>query len=244
MPDKKHTSSVGKDETRRMAVRRATPENASQTKNNHVAVDAWIRKTEVEDQRRHRKVQVQHRNGGSAGAPSPKRGSGQQGVIPSGGFSRVMVTAATVVFLLVLIWFMATIFIGAMGKPKEKSTAESSASEVARASESAADSGSAKKAQESSSDSVPKPLVEGDADYRNPDSWVGKTFLVEDDANVRSDGGTQNSVIFNVDPGEKIVVKKAKMVDDAVWVQGPITKKDGATKEGWIYAYALSNKQN
>ena len=91
---------------------------------------------------------------------------------------------------------------------------------------------------------MPKPLVEGDADYRNPDSWVGKTFLVEDDANVRSDGGTQNSVIFNVDPGEKIVVKKAKMVDDAVWVQGPITKKDGTTKEGWIYAYALSNKQN
>ena len=229
------------------------------------AMDALIRKTEAEELRKRREAEKRRQEAEKrhrqVGVGTAKSRTNQVGKSPNGhpsqrmdakqgasgekpGASRMMISVASVAFLLLILWFAASFFIDAMsdhtvGDVRESSSIQESDTEAPQES-SAAQSSDA--AQSSAAEESIKPLTEGDADYQKPDTWIGKTFLVEDDANVRSDGGTQNSILFTVNPGEKFIVKQAKMVDDAAWVQGIAVKKDGTKQEGWIYSYCLGNK--
>lgn len=232
-------------------------------KNDLPAMDALIRKSEADEKRKRREAEQRRRDaekrcrGGSSSAARPfmnNTGSkspngrpkrpGESGSSSSANpvVSRMIISVASVAFLLLILWLMASFFIDAMSDRSAPVTPESSSieeSDTEAPQETSAAQSSESAAESSSEEEKIKPLTEGDADYQKPDTWIGKTFLVEDDANVRSDGGTQNAILFTVNPGDQFMVKKAKMVDDAAWVQGVALKKDGTKQEGWIYSYCL-----
>ncbi|MDD7593821.1 MAG: SH3 domain-containing protein [Peptoniphilaceae bacterium] len=154
----------------------------------------------------------------------------------------MITVVVSVVVLLLVLWFMASTLLNAMGNRSGVAVNESEETAPAATTEAPATSAAAvETTAEVTEDpkALPTPLTEGDAVYREPDTWVGKTFEVEEDANVRAGSGTGFEIVGTVDPGETIGVKEAVRVDDATWVQGIITKRDGETFEGWIYAYAL-----
>ncbi|WP_071704862.1 SH3 domain-containing protein [Murdochiella vaginalis] len=218
------------------------------------AMDALIRKSEAEQLRKRREAEKRRRE---ARAKSPVASSsnrkekeavvraqnsatGLSNFSSNPAVSRMTIAVGTVAFLLLVLWFSASFFIDAMSERPRGNAQESSAQEsVSQASESSSVLTSSASQEESGSEEIPKPVTEGKANNQKPDTWIGKTFLVEDSANVRSDGGTQNPVLFTVKPGEKFIVKQAKMVDDAAWVQGIAVKADGSKQEGWIYSYCL-----
>lgn len=227
------------------------------------AMDALIRKSEAEEMRKRREAEQRRRDadkrrqgvGSSTARPSmnntgskaqngrSKRPGEQISTLSSNPVvSRMILSVASVAFLLLILWLMASFFIDAMYDRTAQVTPESSSieeSDTEAPQETSTAQSSESAAEFSSEEEKVKPLTEGDADYQKPDTWIGKTFLVEDDANVRSDGGTQNPILFTVNPGDQFMVKKAKMVDDAAWVQGIALKKDGTKQEGWIYSYCL-----
>lgn len=221
-------------------------------------MDALIRKSEADEQRKRRAAEKRRREAAAKGTPRANGVGAKSSVTRSGHtgnigntlmanpvVSRRLISVASVAFLLLVLWLSASFFIDAMSDRPRGSESESSAvskEESEPPEESSTAQSSASDQESSSDDALPKPLTEGDADYQKPDTWIGKTFLVEDDANVRSDGGTQNTILFTVNPGEKFMVKQAKMVDDAAWVKGIAIKKDGTKKEGWIYSYCLGYK--
>lgn len=165
--------------------------------------------------------------------------------------SVAIVTAISVAVLILFLWLLSSFFLRSMSKrhggiavgnpAHQKQEAQSEKAEEAKKSEESSAESAESQAQASSEEkALPAPLTEGDAEFRVPESWVGKRFAVKDDANVRSGPGTANGVVGSVDPGEIIEVYKAESLDDATWLFGTITKRDGSKLEGWIYAYAVS----
>lgn len=90
-----------------------------------------------------------------------------------------------------------------------------------------------------SSGGLPAPLTEGEANRRQPDSFVGKTFSVNQRANVRSGPGTNSEILGGAAPGDSFSVVQAEMAGDAVWARGRLNKAEGSSMECWIYSYCL-----
>lgn len=164
----------------------------------------------------------------------------------------IITVVFSVVVILFILWFLANRIIDMTAKNYSEKE-QQSASEQALSSEDASmgmaeateesvniDENTDTSEQSTEEDTKVEILVEGDADYQRPETWIGKTFGVNEGANVRSGPGTGNGVIQGVSPGDSIYVLKAEVVDDATWVYGKVSETDGKY-EGWIYAYALKN---
>ena len=167
----------------------------------------------------------------------------------SGDASVVVTTAISVLLLIVLIWLIASLFFRTMNKkaiekgvlPQTQSMTQTSnehKKEAAPADRSFTQASSSAPAPESQIEKV-QPRTEGPAEYSNPDSWVGKSFAVEDRANVRSGAGTDAGILGSAVPGEIFTVKEAVMGSDVTWVHGTLQKSDGSTLEGWMYSPTL-----
>lgn len=159
--------------------------------------------------------------------------------------NHMLTVVASVVVILLVVWFLANQFIGVTGRsigsiPKDE--AEASEAVSSGVSEAAASSAPEASSVEQASElaRVPEKKTEGRADFQSPDSWIGKKFAVDDGANVRSGPGTNNGVIEGVSPGAKVTVIDAKYVADATWVYGIIDEGNGKPYLGWIYSYALT----
>lgn len=186
--------------------------------------------------------------------PAPKRSM----KAPSSGPVRSMATSATVVvlvlLLLLILWFITDQVIHVMGGSTyaNQPAVESSGKPLTAQSKEKKESVQSQKSEISSQESVsvvestapgdvPKPLVEGPADYQDPDTWVGKTFRVTKRSNVRSGPGTASEIINVANEGVTVTVRQASMEADAVWVQGVIDKGEGQTFEGWVYGWSLDS---
>lgn len=220
------------------------------------AYERLARLAEEEEKRKElNRIRKQSSNTGKAGEKGSSSGPAALAKIRQNESSLILVVAVSVIVLILLIWFSSSVFLSGMAKRHGKIA---SGTGKAQHSEQVKDKGEDQQKKEKTSDQEkenaesskapaevaqskkPDPLTEGDAEFRVPESWVGKSFAVKDDANVRSGPGTASGVIGSVDPGEIIEVHKAESLDDATWLFGIITKKDGAKMEGWIYAYAVS----
>lgn len=155
----------------------------------------------------------------------------------------IITVVISVLAILLVLWFIANRVIQMTAKPKDDVTVASI--EEVSSSEEIASSSSSVSEESVSSSSEEKPavevLVEGDAEFSNPDTWIGKTFDVNEGANVRAGAGTGYEVIQGVSPGDVVFVEQAEYVDDATWVYGTITEASGETHKGWIYSYTLVN---
>ena len=114
----------------------------------------------------------------------------------------------------------------------------------------------AKKKQVQSAENEPAPLeprengdtlvedlpttVPGQASMDDPDSWKGKTFSFQGNANIRTQPGKDNPSNGMASPGDEITVKDARLTGEVIWVQGTIQQEGGETKEGWVYAPLLN----
>ena len=158
--------------------------------------------------------------------------------------------AVSVLAIIVVLWVLSSIFLSGMAKKhtgiasgttKKTQTSEKLANKKESETESKkAESEKAPESSKTEESKKPAQITQGDAEFRVPESWVGKSFAVKDDANVRTGPGTVSGVCGSVDPGDIIEVHKAESLDDATWLYGIITKKDGGKIEGWVYAYAVS----
>lgn len=185
------------------------------------------------------KKQPAHRVGKKE--PFAKMAKSAKETAEGGDFTTMITVVISVVALLLILWFMATTIMSSVGRKGGVAVdggTESSAVATAEATSAVATEATTEAA--TSSEGLPAPLTEGDAEYRNPDSWVGKTFSVKERVNVRSEAGTTNSIVGVGVPGDTVAVKEAVSVDDATWVRGTVTQSDGTTFSGWVYAYGLN----
>lgn len=160
-----------------------------------------------------------------------------------------IVAVFTVAAILILIWFVTMQFISGLGsrkngvavsENKEGQVAQGKKEEKNKAGESGA--GNPEKESTAQEEGKIKVLVEGNGDYHNADSWIGKTFTVKEASNVRSGPGTSNPILASATAGSKIYVKESEEVDDAIWVKGQISIQGGETLEGWLYVFVLSTE--
>ena len=179
-----------------------------------------------------------------------------------GGIESVVIVVASVLVILVVIWLLAYQLISMTGTSKnlnkrlgigqseeplsseeEQSELVSSVEESMSVGTEASQSEELQK-EEASSDNesdVPSPQTEGDANYKEPNTWIGKTFTIKDSANVRSGMGTDQGVVGGVSVGQKVTVVDAKFDGSVVWVKARY-EESGQMKEGWIYGYALNTE--
>lgn len=223
----------------------------SKTGKEETAYERLTRIAEEEEENKYRQRKNIKRTQPAPRSTGPGNRGGAMSISKIRQNENSMITAVviSVIVLILVIWFSSSLFLTNMakrhtgiasGSPNKATSSEQeekSAKKETGESEASSETEQSQAAQESEK---PAPLTEGDAEFRVPESWVGKKFAIKDDANVRSGPGTTSGVIGSVDPGESIEVHKAESLDDATWVYGIITKKDGAKIEGWVYAYAIS----
>ncbi len=259
--------------------KKAGSETANRTADTKESVDALLHQAETDEQRRERIEQKRraseqraHRaekDGRSPAGAAPFQErmrrtaakskvkaksmiSGAKAARPSVNsrdLSMLVTVAGSVVVLLLIIWFTATQFMGAVGDQGSVALGETQSSEAgaAQESEQAEETSSAAAAgneESASSAASASSLTAGDGDPTVAETWVGKTFTVEDEANVRSGAGTANSILGTVDPGDKVEIRRAEMADGAAWAEGVFTLQNGRTLEGWIYTFALDPTLN
>lgn len=159
-----------------------------------------------------------------------------------------LVAVFTVMALVLIIWFVTMQFINGVGSRK-KGVAVSENKKVEESGESKTtgkikgNNQASKNEEKSEKNKDNKVIVEGDGDYHNADSWIGKTFEVKEASNIRSGPGTTNPVLASATKGSRILVTEAEEVDDAIWVKGSISIPGGEEIEGWLYVFVLSTSR-
>ncbi len=162
-----------------------------------------------------------------------------------------LVAVFTVAAILILIWFVTMQFISGLGSRKNgvavtenqhKQVADNKKSGKADKNAKKNESGDLTNESTENAGGKVKVLVEGNGDYHNADSWIGKTFTVKEASNIRSGPGISNPILASATQGSKIYVKESEEVDDAIWVKGEISIQGGETTEGWLYVFTLSTE--
>lgn len=157
----------------------------------------------------------------------------------------IITVVISVVIILLVIWYLANkiIEVTSTNTTQEEvqvTQTETESTEDTSSEEASSSSEEASLAEESNG--IPEPLVAGTADWQDPDTWIGKTFVVQDSANVRSGPGTANSIVGGVSVGQEVTVIEADYVDEATWVRAVYTAGDGEEATGWIYSYAIDRE--